>query len=175
MCSWDTVEKTFGLKLCSSHSLVNVSKIENVPYLIIAGPTSFRFYIHKADPTANVYLFQYKRTATFISATFDTPGSDVNRLFSANLTIGRGAQNLTVVLQSSEGVVLLKGKVINTLEAKVLQFTVKINDVEHFDAGASLYRTNLKNGFVYKPTVYLSINKERIFTFRGEYSIIIVK
>lgn len=144
--------------------------MENVPYFIMAGPTSFRFFIHKADPTANIYKFEYKWTPTLITATFDTPGSKLNRLFSANLTVGRGMQNLTVILQSSEGMVSLKGKVINRPDARVLQFTVNINDEEHFDAVVSLYRTNLKNGFAYKPTLYLSVNKERIFSFKGEYS-----
>lgn len=169
MCSWEAVEKTIGLKLCSSYSLVNMSKTENIPYLIMTGPTSFRFFIHKADPTANIYLFQFKQTPTLISATFDTPGSDVKRLFSANLTTGKGIQNLTVLLQSSEGTVKLNGRVVNRPEAKAIQFTVKINDEENFDTGASLYITQVKNGLIYKPMVYVSVNRERIFTFQGKF------
>lgn len=170
ICSWDAVENTIGLKLCSSYSMVNVPKMgNNVPNLVMSGPTSFRFFVHKADPTANVYLFQYHWNPSLISVTFDTPGSKLKRLFSANLTLGKGTQNLTVLFQSSEGTVLLKGKVINRPDARVLQFTVKINDVEHFDAGGSLYRKSLKNGYTYKPTLYVAVNKERIFTFKGKH------
>lgn len=169
MCSWDAVEKTIGLKLCSSYSLVNVSRIDSIPYVIIAGPTSFRFFVHKADPTANVYLFEYKWTPRVISVIFDTPGSNVKRLFSGNLTTDRQTHNVTVVLQSSEGTVLLKGNIVNTVHLKALQFTASINGKEHFDASASLQKTDVKNGFILKPIVYVSINKERIFVFKGEF------
>lgn len=105
-----------------------------------------------------------------MSVVFDTPGSEVKRLLSGNLTLHKGMHNLTVVLQSSEGIVLLKGKITNQLDVKELQFTVSINDKEHLDVAASLHRYNFRNGYVYKPTVYLAINRERIFTFKGKFT-----
>lgn len=170
MCSLEAVEKTIGLKLCSSYSLVNVSKTNQISTFFLAGPASYSFFIHKADPTANIYSFEYKRTPSLVSAVFDTPGSNGKRLFSGNLTLEKGSHNLTVVFQSSEGTILLKGKVKNLPHAKMLQFTVSINNKEQFDVGASLYRYNVKNGFVYKPTVYVAVIKERIFTFKGTYT-----
>lgn len=171
LCSWEAVEKSIGLKLCSSYSLVNITQEENVPYVILSGPTAFRFYIHKADPSANVYFFEYKWTPTLTTAHFDTPGSKVKRLFSANLTTIEGVQNLMISFQSSEGTMQLKGKLVNRPDQRLLRFTMDINHIEHFDVMASLSRIHMKNGFVYKPTMYISINKDRIFNFKGKYYI----
>lgn len=169
MCSLEAVEKTIGLKLCSSYSLMNVSKTDQISNFLLAGPASYRFFIHKADPTANIYSFEFKRTPSLIFAVFDTPGSNGKRLFSGNLTLDKGSHNLSVVFQSSEGIIMLNGRLKNLPHAKELQFTVSINNREQFDVGASLYRFNMKNGFVYQPTVYVAVNKDRIFIFKGTY------
>lgn len=148
--------------------------MENIPYFLIAGPASFRYYLQKSDPTANIYLFEYKWTKeqdfSTASIVFDTPGSKIKRLLSINLTVNAEGQNLTLFLESSAGVVLARGRYKNLPYEKVLQFTVSINDKQHFDASASLLTRPIRNGFTYIPTVYVDVNGDHILLFSGSFA-----
>ncbi|KAJ8964440.1 hypothetical protein NQ314_004909, partial [Rhamnusium bicolor] len=171
ICSWPAVDKTIGLKLCAEYNFANVTKLDNIPYFLLAGPAGFRWYLNKSDPTANTYLFEYKwtqrRDFSVISLTFDTPGSEIKRVLNANLTIDRQSQNLTMLLQSSAGTVLARGKYKNTENEKFLQIALDINNKKHFDASVSLGRNRIKNGFSYKPKVYLGVNGDRVLKLEG--------
>ncbi|XP_018566495.1 uncharacterized protein LOC108907336 [Anoplophora glabripennis] len=171
ICSWPSVDKTIGLKLCAEYYYANVTGMDNVAHFLLAGPAGFRWYINKSDPTANVYLFEYKwthqRDKSVISLIFDTPGSEINRVLNGNLTIDRQSQNLTMLLQSSVGTVLARGRYKNTENEKFIQVALDINDKKHFDASMSLVRSQIKNGFSYKPKVYVGVNGERVVKLDG--------
>lgn len=171
ICSWPSVDQTIGLKLCAEYNFLNITSVNNLPHFLIAGPTGFRWYINKSDPTANLYLFEYKwthhRDQSVISLIFDTPGSDIKRVLYGNLTIDRQSQNLTMLLQSSAGTVLARGRYKNTDNEKFIQVALDINNRKHFDASASLVRSQIKNGFSYKPKVYIGVNGERVVKLDG--------
>nr|XP_023014254.1 uncharacterized protein LOC111504019 [Leptinotarsa decemlineata] len=175
LCSWPIVDQTIGLKVCTEYSFMNVTKMTNIPYFLAAGPANFRCFLQKSDPTANNYSFEYKltqrRDLSVVSLTFDTPGSTVNRLLSANLTIDRQSQNLTLFLQSSAGTVLARGKYKNTPDEKFLHVALDINNRKHFDATASLKRQHIRNGYSYIPNVYLGVNGERVFRISGKVNL----
>ncbi|CAG9816912.1 unnamed protein product [Phaedon cochleariae] len=170
-CSWPVVDETVGLKLCTEYNFINVSRMDNIPYFLVAGPAGLRCFLHKSDPTANIYLFEYKmnqrKDSSIVTLIFDTPGSAVKRLMSVNLTIDRQSQNLTLLLQSSAGTVLARGKYKNTPDEKSIQVAIDINNKKHFDASASIKRNRMKNGFSYTPDIYLGVNGERVFRFSG--------
>ncbi|KAJ8968085.1 hypothetical protein NQ317_002630 [Molorchus minor] len=168
---WSAVSRAVGLNLCADYNFVNVVEMENMPHLLLAGPAGFRWYLNKTDPTANVYLFEYKwtkrRDMSVVSLTFDTPGSQMKTLLSANLTIDKHTQNLTMIAQSTEGTVLTRGRYKNTEDEKFIQATLDINNKNHFDASAALTRHKLRNGFSYRPTAYLEITGDRVVTLEG--------
>nr|CAH7759075.1 unnamed protein product [Callosobruchus chinensis] len=56
LCSWPAIDKTIGLKVCTEYNYVNVTRMDNIPYFLVAGPAGFRCYLHKSDPTAKDYV-----------------------------------------------------------------------------------------------------------------------
>lgn len=175
MCSWPVVDKTVGFKLCGEYHFINVTKINNAPYFILAGPSGFRLFLEKSDPTAKTYLFEYqwvdKADSSIVSLTFDTPGSAIGRLLAANFTIDRHSQNLTLLLQSTAGTLLAKGRYKNTDREKFLQLVLTINDKKHFDFELSWNRKPSQHGFIYYPRIYLGVNGERILELKGKASL----
>lgn len=171
MCSWPVVDRTIGLKLCADYNFANVTKNNNAPYFILAGPAKFRVSLQKADPTAKDYVFEYKwtkaRDKSVISVSFDTPGSSVRRLLNANMTLDVQSHNLTLLLQSAAGTTLAKGRYKNTEYEKYLQLSLDINGKKHFDAELSLNKRDSKNGFIYQPKLYLGVNNERVAQLNG--------
>ncbi|XP_056647213.1 uncharacterized protein LOC130451874 [Diorhabda sublineata] len=171
ICSWPAVDEAIGLKLCTNYNFVNVTKITNLPYLLMIGPANFRISLHKADPTATVYLFQYKYESRenigVISVIFDTPGSAVERLISANLTLDNQSQNMTLFLRSATNTVVAYGRYKFTPDEQLIQLEFDINNVKHFEASAGLKRSTLKHGYSYRPNVYVGVSGERIISFTG--------
>lgn len=172
LCSWPAVEKTLGLKLCADYHFINVTGVPSAPYSIMAGPAGFRISLQKVDPSAKTYLFEYKWTefsnSSVISVTLETPGSSFRRIVGANLTIDKESQNLTVLLQSTEGTFLARGKYKNTPANKHLQLTLDINNKQHLNASCSLHQENIRHGFTYYPKLYLGVNGERVAELNGK-------
>lgn len=125
VCSWQPISDAIGLKLCLHYSYKNATSVPSAPIFPLAGPANFDVYVQKSDPTANVYLFEYKwsqgRDSSVISLTFDTPGSTVKRLMHANFTIDKTSNNLTMLMESSSGVILARGRIKNTDDQKIFQ------------------------------------------------------
>ncbi|ERL94743.1 hypothetical protein D910_12017 [Dendroctonus ponderosae] len=171
LCSWQAISDAIGLKLCLDYSYKNTTAIPSAPIFAIAGPTNFDVYVQKSDPTANVYLFEYKwsqgRDLSMISLTFDTPGSMIKRLMHANFTIDKTSNNLTMLMQSSSGMILARGRIKNTDDQKIFQMTLDINDMKHFDASLAYDRVKKLNGFAYKPKMYLGINGQRVMELQA--------
>lgn len=172
ICSWPFIDQTIGLKLCTEYSFVNMSKFSNLPDFLIAGPAHFRHYIEKADPTATIYLFEYKWDqkphSSVISVVFDTPGSAVKRLISANMTLDRATHNLTMLIESAAGKVLAYGRYKDTPNDKFIQIELNINNRKHFDTSISLKRTPIIHGYRYVPNFYLAVNGDKVVTFSGK-------
>ncbi|CAH1158795.1 unnamed protein product [Phyllotreta striolata] len=171
MCSWPAVDQTIGLKLCTEYGFVHMNKFANIADFIIAGPANFRLFIEKADPTATVYLFEYKWDkhphSSIISVVFDTPGSAVKRLISANVTLDSASNNITILIQSPAGKVLAHGRFKDTQNEKSVQIELNINNMKHLEAGASIKMSHTKHVYKYVPNLYLIVNGDKIVTFTG--------
>lgn len=171
ICSWPSVEQTVGLKLCADYHFPNVTKINNASYFILAGSSGVRLSLQKADPTTKTYLLEYKwednNNGSYISLTFDTPGSKVKRLLGANLTLDVHSNNLTLLMQSTAGTVEARGKYKNTDHEKYLQLQLEINNKKKFDALVSLQKDDIRNGYLFKPKLYLGVNAERVAQLEG--------
>ncbi|KAJ8955428.1 hypothetical protein NQ318_003526 [Aromia moschata] len=125
-----------------------------------------RWYLNKTDPTASVYSFEYRwarrRDVSVASLTFDTPGSRMKTLMSGNLTIDKHTLNMTMLMQSSAGEMVARAQCKNTDDEKFLRLALDINKKKHFDTSVSLFRNRIRNGFAYKPKVYLGRSVEFI-------------
>ncbi|CAH0561935.1 unnamed protein product [Brassicogethes aeneus] len=172
ICYWAVVDKAVGLKPCGDYHFTNVTEIDNVPYFLLAGPAGFRWYLNKSDPTAKIYLFEYKKTmekyVSSYSLIFDTPGSQLKRLLTANLTIDSKKQNVTVVIRSSDGALSARVKFKNTDAEKIVELTLDVNNQKHFNALLALTKDEINNGFIFKPRAYLGVNSERVMELQGQ-------
>ncbi|XP_050313934.1 apolipophorins [Anthonomus grandis grandis] len=175
-CTWSAFSDAIGLTLCLDYNYKNSTQLPYAPDFMLAGPASLQLHIQKSDPTANVYLFEYKSTQNkglgVVSLRFDTPGSEVKRLIHANFTTESSGNNLTMLMQSSAGMILAKGRIKNTDDQKIFQMTLDIDDKQHFDATIAYDRFKKVNGFLYKPRVYLGVNGERVTELQGTIDLI---
>ncbi|KAL1492708.1 hypothetical protein ABEB36_010924 [Hypothenemus hampei] len=177
LCSWSLLSDGIGLKLCFDYSYKNTSSTTgDSPFFALAGPANLNIYVEKSDPTANDYLFAYKwsegKDFSVVSLTFDTPGSKTNRLMHANFTIEKNNNNLSMLIQSSAGRIFAKGRIKNTVDQKIFQMTLDINDMKHFDASLAYDRLKKVNGYTYKPKAYLGVNGERVLELQGSIDLI---
>lgn len=171
ICYWPVVDKALGLKPCGDYHFTNVTRMSNAPYFLLAGPAGFRWYLNKSDPTAKIYLFEYKKTqannGTVYSMVMDTPGSSLKRLVSANFILAK--RNITMLIKSSDGALMARAKYKNTEDETLLELTLDINNQKHFDASFSINREPSPNGFKYLPRVYLGVNNERVVDLQGKF------
>lgn len=171
-CSWPSVDNTIGLKLCVEYLLPNIfTSPSRARSFLLSGPTKLHVSLKKQDPTAKVYLVEYNwaksNKSSVISLVFDTPGSAVKRLLTANLTLDTQSHDLNLFLETSQGTTLAKGKYKNTPDDKYIHVGLDINGQKHLDAWASLNRTVSKNGHIYRPYIYLGVNNERVAQLDG--------
>lgn len=171
ICSWPSVEQTVGLKFCMDYHFPNVTKINNASYFILSGSSGFRLSLQKSDPTTKTYLLEYKwedtHNSSYISLTFDTPGSKVKRLLGANLTLDLHSHNLTLLMQSTAGTVQAHGKFKYTDAEKYFQIILDVNNNRKFDALISLETEAVRYGHLYKPKVFLGVNNDRVAELEG--------
>ncbi|KAF5274561.1 hypothetical protein FQA39_LY07173 [Lamprigera yunnana] len=170
-CVWPTVEEAIGLKLCTNYYYSNVTKIENAPSFILAGPSEYSLSLEKTDPSIKSYVFEYKwdktTDANAISVTFDTPGSGRSRLLNANITFDALNNDISLVINSPRNVLTAHGKYKNTEDEKYIQMTLNVNNRKRFDASLSLKKLDGRNGYTYLPKAYLGVNGERVAEIQG--------
>lgn len=174
LCSWPAIDNTIGLKFCVDYRFPNIVTAKYSPYFILAGPSLFHVSLRKADPTAKIYLMEYKLekqdNSSVINLLFDTPGSAIKRLLTANLTVDTQSQNLTLYMETSGGTTLAKGRYRNAPNKKYFIAGLNINGKKHFDVRMILEREESKHGFTYSPYFYLGINSERVAELNGKFS-----
>ncbi|KAL3290379.1 hypothetical protein HHI36_023721 [Cryptolaemus montrouzieri] len=176
ICSWPVIDKTLGLKTCIEYNFVNVTKMRNAPYFILAGTAGFRIFLEKLDPKAKDFILEYKwldyADTSAVSLIFDAPGSSLGRIIGANFTIDRQSQNLTLLIKTTSGNVLARGKYKNSPDEKYLQIAININDIKHFDTSLSLTRSPINHGSIYYPKFYIGVNNERVVEIQGSVKMI---
>nr|XP_022900792.1 uncharacterized protein LOC111413892 [Onthophagus taurus] len=169
LCSWPV--EVIGLKLCARYDFANVTKMENAPNFILAGPSAFKLGIQKIDPTAKTYLMEYRHNTvgdkTDISFIFETPGAVTQRVLSFNISHNDETGNLTLNLDSLKNNFLAKGEYKNTDAEKYLQLAFDVNSERKFGALLSLQKTPIHHGFNYSPKLILDVNNERKAGIKG--------
>lgn len=160
------------MRSCLEYHFINVTKMRNAPYFVLAGPAGFRIFLEKIDRKAQNFIFEYKWTdmpnSNAVSVTFDAPGSSLGRIVESNFTIDRNTRNLTVVIKTTAGTVVTRGNYKNTPDEKYMQLSVNINNFKHFDTSLSLSRKQIQHGFKYFPKFYLGVNNERVVEIQGK-------
>lgn len=173
MCTWPAVDRTIGLKLCADYHFMNVTAMNKVPGFVLAGPSGFRLALQKIDPTARTYFMEYqwnvKDNRNYITFVLDTPGAQISRLVSINITHNNETGNLTLQLFSTAGHVLAHGKYKNSDLEKYVEVGLDIDKQKKFGTVLSLSKKPINFGYKYTPILFIHVNNETVAELQGDY------
>ncbi|XP_053673666.1 uncharacterized protein LOC128723926 [Anopheles nili] len=172
-CTWPVIDQAIGLKMCANFSLPDVSSSRDieVPSLILSGPVNFDLSLEKADLTAKVFVLRYnwdeRLNQTIGTVLFETPNSHVPRIFSANVTLE--AQRKTATMSFVNGNISHKaiGIYINNPNQHRLETSLNVNDRKYLALEIGYNKTSARNGRMYYPSFFLSVNNDRIAGMGG--------
>ncbi|XP_055591953.1 uncharacterized protein LOC129743787 [Uranotaenia lowii] len=170
-CTWPFIDRAIGLKLCADYSLPDVSNLTGIPSLILSGPVNLDISLQKADPTAKVFLFQYSwdqqpNTSTG-SIIFETPNSQIPRIFIANITSDNEGYSVSMGFQNGDTSHSAVGIYTNNKNQRKLDMSLNVNDRKYLALEMGYNKTEHKHGMIYSPSLFLSVNNERIAGMAG--------
>ncbi|XP_053697453.1 uncharacterized protein LOC128744450 [Sabethes cyaneus] len=171
-CTWPVVDRAIGIKLCADYSLPDVSNNDEVPSLILSGPVQIDISLQKADPTAKVFLFQYtwdthENTSTG-SLIFETPNSQIPRIFIANITSDLEGYSVSMGFRNGDISHSAVGIYQNNKNLRRLDMSLNVNDRKYLALEMGYNKTEIKYGMIYNPSLFLSVNNERIAGMAGQ-------
>uniref|UniRef100_A0A182M2K1 Vitellogenin domain-containing protein n=1 Tax=Anopheles culicifacies TaxID=139723 RepID=A0A182M2K1_9DIPT len=173
-CTWPFIDQAIGLKMCANYSMPNVTSSGDivVPSLILSGPINFDVSLEKADLTAKMFVLKYswieRQNNTIVSVLFETPNSQIPRVFRANIT--HDAQRKTASMSFVNGNISHKavGIYINNPNQLRMEMSLNVNDRKYLALEMGYNKTDTRNGRMYYPLFYLSVNNERIAGMNGQ-------
>lgn len=177
-CSWPSAEAILGLKLCVDYSLPDVSNVvKNYPSLLLSGPIVVDMYLAKSDMSAKMFDFEYRwnkyKDSTEGSITFETPSSLIPRKFSGKLKTDSENYNTSVEFKNGAQTHTALGYFKNSPNEKSVDFSVSINDKEHFNQHFSWKKViNSKSRSKITPMFLLVINDQKIAGMIGSIKIL---
>lgn len=135
-CTWPFIDRAVGLQICSNYSLPDVNDAATeYPSLILSGPINLNIHLDKADSTAKIFLFEYQwDTLGNISSgsiSFNTPGSQIPRIFNANITTEPENYNISMSFQNGNLVQSAVGTFKNTPATKKLEIYFNLNGTKN--------------------------------------------
>ncbi|XP_055638867.1 uncharacterized protein LOC129776937 isoform X2 [Toxorhynchites rutilus septentrionalis] len=171
-CTWPVIDRAIGLKLCADYSLPDVSNNTEVPSLILSGPVNMDISLQKADPTAKVFLFQYawdsQQNSSSGSIIFETPNSQIPRIFIANISADPEGYSVSMGFRNGDTSHSAIGIYKNNKDQRWLDMSLNVNDRKYLALEMGYNKTEIKYGMIYSPTLFLSVNNDRIAGMAGQ-------
>ncbi|XP_055713060.1 uncharacterized protein LOC129807664 isoform X2 [Phlebotomus papatasi] len=170
-CTWPVIDRAIGLKLCTEYSLPDGSNSTGLPNFFFTGPINIDIHVDKADPTAKIFLFEFRwdtnANGSVGSFVFETPGSKIPRIFSANLTTSDIENALTMSFKNAATSYAAVGTYKNTENEKNIEVYLDINGQKSLSLEMGYNRSEIKNGFMFYPRFFLTVNNEKIAGLGG--------
>lgn len=172
-CTWPGIERAVGLKVCSDYSLPDVSKSERpLPSLLLCGPLDVEVHIDKADVSAKIFSIEYKwidapggrSSGTF---TFETPNTDIVRIFSTNITKEPDNYSLNMKFQNGKTIHSATATYKNTEDEKLVEANLLFDGQKSFALDLGMNRTGIVHGWIYYPRFSLAVNNDQIAGLTG--------
>lgn len=166
-CTWPSIDNALGLKLCIDYSVPDLSDVQkSYPSLILSGPINFDIHLDKADPTAKMFNFEYRwikdNKESHGLFKFETPDSQVPRIFVTNVTSNHEGYNFLMGFQNGNNTHSAVGLYKKTSHEKRVNFALSINGKKQFSLDMGINKTDIKNGAVFYPDFYLIIGDQRV-------------
>lgn len=171
-CTWPGIERAVGLKVCSDYSLPDVSKsVRPLPSLLLCGPIDIEVHIDKTDMSAKTFSFEYKwidnNTRSSGSFVFETPNTDVPRIFSANITKEPNTYSLEMNFQNGKTEHSATATYKNTDDEKLVEAHLRIDGQKSFALEMGLNKSTILNGCLHYPRFSLAVNNDQIAGLSG--------
>lgn len=171
-CTWPGIERAVGLKVCSDYSLPDVSKsVRPLPSLLLCGPIDIEVHVDKADVSAKTFSIEYKwvdapgrSSGTFI---FETPNTEIPRIFSANITKEPDNYNLNMKFENGKTIHSATASYINTDDEKLVEANLLIDGQKSFALEMGMNRTIIVHGWIFYPRFSLAVNNDQIAGLSG--------
>lgn len=176
-CTWPIISRAVGLKMCAEFSLPDVSNLTEYPSLLLSGPLELNVHLDKSDLTAKTFSFKYRSEnnkengVNEHSFVFETPGSVIKRIFSANLTTDLESNNVTMSFTNADIKHSAIGSFKNTEDDRRLELSLILNGSSNLALEMRLNRTEFKYGWTYYPRLLLSVNNEMIAGMSGNVKV----
>ena len=137
-CTWPVVDRAVGLKTCTDYSVPDVSdSTQTLPSLWFCGPIKIDVHTDKADSSAKVFLFEYRwddaLNGSKGSFVFETPGSNIPRIFTANVTHDVSSYNVSMSFLNGDTAHSATVTYVNTEDEKLLQADLILDGKRSFD------------------------------------------
>lgn len=171
-CMWSGIERALGLKVCSDFSLPDVSKsVRQLPSLLLCGPIDVEVHIDKADLSAKTFSFEYKwiesANKSSGSVVFETPNTDISRIFSANLTKEPDVYALEMKFENGQTMHSATATYKNTNDEKLVEAHLRIDGQKSFALEMGINKSPIQNGWNFYPKFSLAVNNEQIARVSG--------
>lgn len=164
-CTWPGLVKAFGLQLCSSIEVPDVTNATDkvYPSVLLSGPMEFDIKLEKADPSAHKYVFEYNfeeksKDESIWSVVFHTPGSSVKRELLAKVIAQNDNFKSSMSLVSGDRQVMAGCNYHNTPNDRRLDVYMDTDGKRNFDLNVELARWQDRTTMMYKPKMLLAIN-----------------
>lgn len=176
-CTWPAIERAVGLKVCSDYSLPDLSRsTRELPSVLLCGPISINMHIDKADLSAKSFLFEYKWNdyvnRSVGSLIFETPNTDVPRIFMANITKEPEIYNLSMSFVNGRTLHAASAVYKNSPEEKLIEAHLNIDGAKRFAFAMGLNQTEIRHGWMYYPRLLLTVNNDEIASLSGDVKMI---
>lgn len=148
-CTWPFIDRAVGLKICGNYSLPDMSNSpKQLPSLLLCGPIDIDVHLDKADITAKTFLFEYRLNVNETTKTtrgsfvFETPGSEIPRMLTANLTSDDESSNVSMAFRNGKTIHSAIGTYKVTDDEKLIEAHLNINGQKSFSLEVIIFEQN---------------------------------
>ncbi|XP_052131449.1 uncharacterized protein LOC127751643, partial [Frankliniella occidentalis] len=180
-CTSSMAATVTGFQLCGALSYANASRFPDAPYFPLTGPFNLSVGLLRTD-TFDAYKFIYKlehdhptdaSTPISWSATFDTPGSRVNRRLRGSLWLDARQLSARAQLTSPWAALEASAKANLARDKRSLDVTVNKDGREMLALAASCVQTAAAGGQAgsrLEPTMTVAWQRRPLLDMRGAVS-----
>ena len=172
-CTGERLTKWTGLQLCGAVTYPNASHVDEAPYYPLTGPTRVTLYLAKSDPTMKGYhlemkLKNSKRERSHVAkVSFNTPGSRVDREWTAEFDLNRNDKSLNINLKSPFKKFTVEGKVTDGETLKSANFLLNYDESIKYSVKSELRVDETASSKRYSPSLEVSMPRRQPITFKG--------
>ncbi|KAI8787576.1 apolipophorin [Biomphalaria glabrata] len=145
-----------AVEFCGDVQFPNASTMADAPYFPLTGPVKVNVMSFRKD-THTAYKFYAQRTESKDKSTahflLNTLGSKVNRMISADVTIGYAPKQLDVIINSPWRKLNLNGGMETNKDIYSLVGSILIDDVDKYGFTTEMKMSKKGSSAVYKPLV----------------------